>query len=188
VETINDKLRRGSPLGARLRWPVPTGGDVMGLAGEGTAGGVWFSINLTLVWAAARVLPEIAWDEWRRMTLASHSEAYPDVWEGTLSGPDAYNAPESPRAGHTWDTPMLSMQQFPVNNMHSHSAPLLGYLRLLGIEPGAGGELLVGGGGMFESEVLHVSADGHGSVRAVGPVRVRSRHGVVDGEPGTVSW
>jgi hypothetical protein len=160
----------------------------VGLPGEGTAGGTWFSINMTLAWAAARLAPELAWDEWRRMTLASHTAAYPDIWEGTLSGPDAYNAPESPRAGHTWATAMLSMQQFPVNNMHSHSAPLLAYLRLLGVEPGTGGELLVGGGGTFESEAFRLGADGHGSIRAAGPLRVRSRYGVVDGGPGTIIW
>ncbi len=188
IATIDDQLRSGSPLGARVRWPVPPGGDIMGQPGEGTAGGNWFSINMTLIWAAARIMPELAWDEWRRMTLASHTAAYPDIWEGTLSGPDAYNAPESPRAGHTWDMPMLSMQQFPVNNMHAHSAPLIAYLRLLGVEPASDGALLVGGGATFDSEVLHVAADGHGSLRAAGPVHVRSRYGLIDGGAGTISW
>ena len=80
------------------------------------------------------------------------------------------------------------MQQFPVNNMHSHSAPLLAYLRLLGVEPGRSGELLVGGGGSFESEVFRLAADGHGSVRAAGTMLVRSQHGATDGGPGTISW
>jgi hypothetical protein len=160
----------------------------MGLPGEGTAGGTWLSINMTLVWAAARLLPELAWDEWRRMTLAAHTTAYPDIWEGTLSGPDSYNAPESPRAGHTWGTALLSMQQFPVNNMHSHSAPLLAYLRLLGVEPGRSGELRVGGGSAFESEVFRLTADGHGSVRAAGAVRIRSLHAETEGGPGAINW
>ncbi len=188
LTTIDEQLRGGSPLGARVRWPVEAGGDIMGLPGEGTAGGNWLSVNLTLIWAAARVMPEMAWDEWRRMTLAAHTAAYPGIWEGTLSGPDCYNAPESPRAGHTWGTAMLSMQQFPVNNMHSHSAPLLGYLRLLGVEPAPNGDLLVGAGGVFESTVLRIADAGHGSLRAAGPVRVQSRHGIVDGGPGFVEW
>jgi len=188
LATIDRQLRRDSPLGARLRWPVPDAGDVMGPPGEGTAGGIWFSINMTLVWAAARVSPDLAWDEWRRMTLASHTDAYPEIWEGTLSGPDAYNAPESPRAGHTWHTPVLSMQQFPVNNMHSHSAPLLAYLRLLGVEPAPDGSLLVGDGAAFASEVLRVESDGHGSIRAKGPMRVHSPHALVEGGPGTIDW
>lgn len=187
LQTIDDQLRRGSPLGARVRWPLPAGDD-MRPPGEGTTGGIWFSINMTLVWAAARLMPELAWDEWRRMTLAVHTAAYPDIWEGTLSGPDAYNAPESARAGRTWHTPVVSMQHFPVNNMHSHSAPLVAYLRLLGVEPNARGELLVGAGGAFESEALRLRADGHGSIRAKGAMRVRSPHGVIDGEPGVIRW
>jgi hypothetical protein len=187
LHTIDQQLRTGSPLGARLRWPVPPGGDILGPPGEGTAGGTWFSINMTLIWAAVRLMPELAWDEWRRMTLTAHTNAYPGIWEGTLSGADAYNAPEAPRAGHTWGTAQLSMQQFPVNNMHSHSAPLLSYLRLLGVEPGRAGELCVGGGA-FESESFRLAADGHGSVRAAGAMLIRSQHGVAEGGPGSISW
>jgi len=187
LANIDETLRQGSPLGARVRWPVPEGGDVMGRPGEGTAGGVWFSINMTLAWAAARLAPELAWDEWRKMSLAAHTRAYPGTWEGTLSGPDAYNGPESPRAGGTWHT-AISMQQFPINNMHSHSQPLLTYLRLLGVEPAADGALLVRGGGSFSSRTFRVDADGHGRLTALGPVTVRSAHGEVRGGPGEVRW
>jgi hypothetical protein len=187
LANVDETLRRGSPLGARVRWPAPAG-DRARPPGEGTAGGVWFSINMTLAWAAARLAPELAWDEWRRMSLAAHTRAYPGLWEGTLSGPDAYNAPESPRAGGTWHTPVISMQQFPINNMHSHAQPLLTYLRLLGVEPAADGALLVRGGGLFESGTFRLDADGHGRLRALGPVTVRSPHGEVTDGPGTVAW
>src|SRR5512144_2271258 len=100
---------------------------------------------MTLIWAAPRVPNALAWDEWRRMTLAGHTAAYPGIWEGTLSGPDSYNAPESQRPGRTWGSPLLAMQAFPVNNMHSHAQPLLAFLRLLGVEPTARGSLAVGG-------------------------------------------
>jgi hypothetical protein len=91
---------------------------------------------MTLVWAAARVAPAMAWDAWRRMTLGAHTAAYPAIWEGTLSGPDSWNGPESTRPGRTWSAaPAFAMQAFPVNNSHSHAQPLLAYLRLLGIEP-----------------------------------------------------
>ena len=56
----------------------------------------------SLVWAAAHVDRALAWDAWRRMTLHAHTESYPAIWEGTLSGPDAWNAPEFSRAGRTW--------------------------------------------------------------------------------------
>jgi hypothetical protein len=187
--TIDDLLRGDSPLGARLRWPVD---DRMspGSPGEGTGGGIWPSINMTLIWAAARVWPEMAWDEWRRMSLTAHTAAYPDVWEGTVSGPDCYNSPESPRPGRTWALPRhaVAMQVFPVNNLHSHSQPLLAYLRLLGVEPTSEGALATGSGAEFSSASFSLRADGSGTLTALGDVTVVSAHGTANGGPGQVSW
>lgn len=125
LKTIDETCRAGSPLGARHRWPVSTPSQV------------WFSVNMTLVWAAAKYDPDLAWDEWRRMTLHAHTTAYPDIWTGTLSGPDCYLAPESDRPGETWALPDLgvAMQAYPIANLHSHSQPLLAHLRLQGVEP-----------------------------------------------------
>lgn len=185
LATIDAGHRSGSPLGARLRWPLPQAAAGLG---EGTLGGIWFSIQMTLIWAAARIAPEMAWDEWRRSTLASHSAAYPTVWEGTLSGPDAYNAPESARAGRTWGTPTIAMQAFPVNNLHAHAQPLLAYLRLLGVEPRPDGALAIGTGGEFRSQVLRLSANGRGRLRTQGAVVLETTRGTKRGGPGTVAF
>ena len=187
LETIDRSARAESSLGARVRFPSRTGVEP---PGEGTNGGIWFSINMTLIWAAARVYPELAWNEWRRMTLTAHQEVYPDIWEGTLSGPDEYNAPESPRAGHTWAIPALNigMQAFPVNNLHSHAQPLLAYLRLLGIEPTDEGSLRVGSGAEFSSPTFTLRADGSGRLAAAGPVVIETERGPVQGGPGDVTW
>jgi hypothetical protein len=181
-----------------VRWPVGgnTGaGDDGAGVGSATNGGIWPSINATLIWAAAAIDPSMAWDEWRRMTLAAHEREYPDVWEGTLSGPDSYNSPESDRPGRTWALPQhgLAMQAFPAGNMHSHAQPLLAYLRLLGVEPLANGSLRVRGAGpevgaSFRSRTLTVGADGSGSLSTVGAVTVHSPSGRVSGGPGTVAW
>jgi hypothetical protein len=184
LATIDAGARAGSPLGARLRAPLPPASG----AGEATLGGVWYAVSMTLVWAAARIAPDLAWDEWRRMTLAAHTAAYPAIWEGTLSGPDAWNAPESPRPGRTWGTPGLAMQAFPVSNMHSHAQPLLAYLRLLGIEPTPRGTLALGAGGRFRSRVLRLGPTGHGSLRVRGPVALETAHGPATGGPGTLRW
>ncbi|MFD1931031.1 GH36-type glycosyl hydrolase domain-containing protein [Nonomuraea mangrovi] len=150
LERIEDTAAAGSPLGARVRWPAAPGAD----------GAIWYAINMTLVWAAAAHAPELGWAWWRRMSLAAHAAAYPDVWEGTLSGPDAYLPPESARPGRTWDLADVgvAMQAYPVANLHAHAQPLLAYLRLLGVEPGPSGELRVGGGARFQSAVLTVGA------------------------------
>jgi len=172
-----------------VRWPVHRDRDLMGGPGEGAGGGgIWFSINMTLIWAAARLDPKLAWDEWRRMTLANHQRHYPGVWSGTLSGPDAYNGVESKRPGESWGSPLLSMQANAMNNQHSHAQPLLAYLRLLGVEPGADGRLRVGKGASFRSRSFELSADGHGRLEASGPVVLETRFGEVRGGPGSVEW
>jgi hypothetical protein len=191
LDLIDSGHRASSPLGARVRWPVPAGPLPIGVRGENVAGGaVWFAINATLVWAAARRRPDLAWDEWRRMSLANHVVHYPDVWEGTLSGPDCYNAPESARAGRTWALPelRLAMQDFPVNNLHSHAQPLTSYLRLLGIEPTASGALRLGAGASYSSATFTLDQDGHGRAVTKGPVVFETVHGRVSGGPGPIEW
>jgi hypothetical protein len=144
---------------------------------------------MTLVWAAARVAPELAWDEWRRMTLAAQTAAHPTIWEGTLSGPDAWNGPESTRPGRTWSAaPAFAMQAFPVGNMHSDAQPLLAYLRLLGVEPTPAGALAVGRGAAIRTPTFRLAASGHGALEARGAVALDTVHGVVHGGPGRVGW
>jgi hypothetical protein len=188
LDLIDQGHRAGSPLGARLRWPAPPDLVAAGRWGDSTSGGTWYSINMTLIWAAATVSPAMAWDEWRRMTLAGHTAAYPEIWEGTLSGPDSWNAPESTRPGHTWAAPGFAMQAFPVNNSHSHAQPLLAYLRLLGVEPTYTGALKIGDGAKFQSPTFRLTRTGHGRLRAKGPVTLETRHGTVRGGSGLVAW
>ena len=173
---IDSHHRAGSPLGARIIWPLPDSP----LAGMGVRGGIWYSINMTLVWAAATVNHDLAWAEWQRMSLASHTRYKPQDWAGTLSGPDTWNSPEAERPGETWAYPWLSMQDFPVANMHSHSQPLLAYLRLLGIAPTSHGTITVGEGN-FNSERIQLAASGHGQWTADGQVILETVHGVRQG-------
>jgi hypothetical protein len=113
--------------------------------GELTNGGVWPSINGTLVWALARVDGKRAWDEWKKNTLAAHAEAHPDVWYGIWSGPDSYNSFHSTRPGETYvqprtgdapegPDPSLNWTDFPVMNMHPHAWTLYDVVKLLGVE------------------------------------------------------
>lgn len=190
LATIDELVRQDSPLGARIRGPLPIAVPEGRDGGEGTAGGVWFSINMTLAWAAASLDPDLAWDELSKMTLAAHTEAYPAVWEGTLSGPDAYNTPESPRPGHTWAWAPAGrgMQSFPINNLHAHAQVLFTYLRVMGVEPTTDGALRTGGGGgRFSSPVFELDGEGHGWLLAKGPVRLVASSGEVEGS-GRVTW
>lgn len=189
IAHIDANHRAGAPVGARVKWPADPALVEAGIWGMGTLGGSWFAIDMTLVWAAAAVDPGVAWDAWRRMTLGAHTAAYPEIWEGTLSGPDSYNGPESPRAGRTWVlSESIAMQLFPVANLHSHAQPVLSYLRLLGVGPQPDGSLRVGGGGRFASDSFAVDEHGHGRISAIGEVTVASWHGVHAGRAGEVRW
>lgn len=176
LQTINQLHRANSPLGARLIWPLPK----VEAAGMGTRGGIWYSINMTLIWAASSIEPDLAWDEWQKMSLHNHNHYKPSNWEGTLGGPDSWNSPESQRPGETWDYPWLSMQKFPVGNMHVHSQPILSYLRLMGIYPDAGGRLNVGKGN-FKSKVLTLNDDGSGKLTSNGKVELATSKGTFHG-------
>ena len=88
----------------------------------------------------------MAWDEWKKNSLACHAEAYPDIWYGIWSGPDTYNSVLSRHPGETrhadpsspdpkersdWG---VNWTDFPVMNMHPHAWPLYSAAKLLGLE------------------------------------------------------
>ncbi len=184
LATIDATMRDDSPVGCRLRGPRPIKVPAERLPGQGTSGGIWYSINMTLAWAARELAPDLAWDELDRMTLHAHTKAYPGIWEGTISGPDSYNTPESSRPGATWAWPSshVAMQSFPVTNLHAHAQVLLTYLRLLGVEPAPDGSLKVGAtDDRFASSTFALEGGGHGWLQSTGPVTVATPHGTVSG-------
>ena len=125
VAAIDELSRKPSPIGALLQsQPDPTMKDEPGV---GTNGGIFASINGTLIWALALADKRMAWDEWSKNTLARHAATYPDMWFGIWSGPDAYNSVLAKMPGATG-------LEFPVMNMHSHAWPLYSAVKLLGLE------------------------------------------------------
>lgn len=159
---IDTRLRRDSVLGTRNVDPID---ETARFLGRGTNGGVWASLQHPVVWAAAAAAAQaedagesgagaaggdagavdaggaefaaaLAWDEFSRSLLSTHARAYPDVWVGVWSGPDAYNSERDPQPGYTWDSPEMSLwcNAFPIMNVHAHCQPLLSALRLAGVE------------------------------------------------------
>jgi hypothetical protein len=136
LRTVDQRLRRPSPIGAMQMDRSP---DIPehGLWEVGTAvfGGVWPSLNATLIWALAMVDGAMAWDEWKKNSFARHAEVYPEVWYGTWSGPDTLNSAMSKSPGKTFGT----WPDFPVFNMHSHACALYATTKLLGVDFTEGG-------------------------------------------------
>jgi len=142
ARTIDQQLRRG-PLGASQMADGPELHSTH-QADVGTleAGAIWPSLNQTLVWALMSVDPAMAWEEWKRNTLARHAEAYPDLWYGIWSGNDSWNSSLSKHPGATASEVFFHGIDFPVLNVHAHACSLYSASKLLGIEfTGAGMKL-----------------------------------------------
>ena len=143
VAAIDELVRHPSLIGAMLL-SMATDKDMELAPGMGENAGVWPSVNGTLIWALAKENGAMAWDEWKKNSLAFHAESYPDIWYGIWSGPDSYNStlstipgevrradPNSPdpRAHHD-----SGYTDFPVMNLHPHMWPLYSLVKLLGVE------------------------------------------------------
>ncbi|MGB9285676.1 MAG: hypothetical protein WCB59_16810, partial [Candidatus Sulfotelmatobacter sp.] len=144
VGAIDELVRKPSPIGALLQNPGdPTMRTPVGTL---TNGGIWPSINGTLIWALALENGSSAWDEWKKNSLAMHAEAYPEIWYGIWSGPDTYNSvlsrypgqtmfAEPPSSDHKVQSDWgFNWTDFPVMNMHPHAWPLYSAAKLLGLE------------------------------------------------------
>jgi Glycosyl hydrolase 36 superfamily, catalytic domain/Glycosyltransferase family 36 len=135
IQTVDALLRRTSPIGATQMGEGPDmkQGEVF-LPGTCVNGGVWPSLNQTLVWALATVDPAMAWDEWKKNSLARHAEAYPSLWYGIWSGTDSYNSTVSEQPGESVNNKYFHGPDFPVLNLHSHACSLYSISKLIGLE------------------------------------------------------
>jgi len=138
IKYIDELLRKPSKIGAMI---LSKGlHNVDRPLGEGTNGGIWASINGTLIWAFSLIDGNIAWDEWKKNTLTHHTENYPDLWYGIWSGPDTYNSALSKYPGHTRfdiEAPSstgFNFTDFPVMNMHPHAWTIYNTTHLIGIK------------------------------------------------------
>jgi len=148
VELIDELVRKPSKIGARLLSKgIKTMKRELGMR---VNGGIWASINGTLIWALSLVNGNMAWDEWKKNTLAFHAENYPEVWYGIWSGPDVYNSDLSKFPGQTHfnedlissnkkegdpiydETFGVNWTDFPIMDLHPHAWPLYNTIHLIG--------------------------------------------------------
>jgi hypothetical protein len=147
INNIDELIRKHSDIGAMLHSEGLT--NLKKLLGVGTNAGIWPSINGTLIMALSLVDGNMAWDEWKKNTLAFHAENYPEIWYGIWSGPDTYNSKLSKYPGHTLFNEFLltsnpedniealtstglNFTDFPVLNLHPHAWPLYNIIHLIG--------------------------------------------------------
>jgi hypothetical protein len=143
--SIDEFLRRPSPIGA-VRWS-PGSHSTEEKIPPGAKARVCLSLNGTLISALAVLDEKMAWDEWKKNMLATHAEAYPDVWYGTWSGPDVYNGATRNYPGELdpaskTDKNDFSGLDYPVMNMHPHAWPLYTAAKMLGLEFNQNGAII----------------------------------------------
>lgn len=137
VKNIAEKLDNPSPIGANiLDKPVKIKHGFLA-PGWDCNGGVWAALNGLLCWGYSLYDPELAWRSLEKQSLASHERAYPHIWYGIWSGPDAYNAHWAHEPGHTFIHPLTPMREYPLMNSNTHALPLLAVLKIAGVEPSA---------------------------------------------------
>jgi hypothetical protein len=139
VNTINKWLL--TPAGIKISDSGK--GSMTTRKGEQESGGIWFAINSPAAIALSRFDKALAWEVFKKNTLAWHAALYPDKWYGIWSGPDAFNGPDSSRPGESWyqKSPVFSIgaQAYPVQNIHAHSQMMYAMARLAGISADAEG-------------------------------------------------
>ncbi len=101
-------------------------------------GTTWAAVDSWTVHAWAEANPKDAWDFFLKTTLAARAEAYPDLWYGIWSGPDAYRADASSTPGQAFTGALTPTCNFPVMNMNRHAGVLHDAIKLAGIEPRGG--------------------------------------------------
>lgn len=97
-------------------------------------GMVWHAITGLLTWGYARHDPQLAWGSLTRHTMAAYAAHNPAQWYGIWSGPDALGVD-----GGTWGSVVTPMMDWPVMNANQHALPLIGLVRVAGIEPAPDG-------------------------------------------------
>lgn len=147
VDEIVDRCQAPSPIGATILDRPHEVRFGMLAPGWDCNGGVWAAVNALLAWAEATVDADAAWTCLADQSLATHARAYPHLWYGIWSGPDAYNAWFGSRAGETFVQPATPMREFPVMNANAHAGPLLALLRVLGVEATPDGPVVQDRGG-----------------------------------------
>ena len=134
IGEIYKNLDKPSPIGQYISYPpektplkiLPKGWDVNG--------GIWHAMNSLLTWGYSKYDSEKAYSSLIKNSLAQRAEAYPNIWYGIWSGPDAYIADYAENAGEAFYHLLTPMCDFPLMNLNVHACYLLSIIKIAGIE------------------------------------------------------
>jgi hypothetical protein len=136
VAALKENLEDRSTTGMnQFHWvakPPPWISDPEGNPDEGMTNP---AITSLAIWGYAHWDPDRAWDALLHTLMARKADAYPDLWYGIWSGPDALYTSANALAGQTWSGVTTAMTDMPLPNSNQHAGPLLGLWRVAGIEP-----------------------------------------------------
>lgn len=139
VTEISERCITPSPIGATILDRPHRVRLGMLAPGWDCNGGVWAAVNAFATMGLALHDPALAWELVARQSLHQHAIAYPNVWYGIWSGPDAYNSHHGTRPGETFVQPATPMTEYPIMNANAHAGPLLALMASLGVRTTASG-------------------------------------------------
>ena len=134
IHTVSHRLDETSTWGQFLVYPPYR--TLAGYLERGcdVNGGTWPAMSALLAWGCSMYSREFAWQSLVKNSMQHHSQAYPNLWPGIWSGPDAFNASYSKRPGETYYNFATPTTDFPVMNLNLHATYLLALLKMM-VEP-----------------------------------------------------
>ncbi|HOO56144.1 MAG TPA: hypothetical protein PLN69_04925 [bacterium] len=139
IDNIHNRLDRPSSFGQYVLHPPQKILFNTYAPGWDVNGGVWFAMNYLLSWGYGYYDRALAWNAFRKNSMAMKATLDPAIWYGIWSGPDSFNADYAPRPRETYFHLPTPMTDFPVMNLNWHACYLGALMKLCGIEPGPDG-------------------------------------------------
>ena len=143
IDFIKKYTMDPSPIGSLKQVLAP------GVKGNIHDNWIWWAMNGILIWGMINYRSEVAFEEFIKNSLANHTDVYPDIWGGTLSGADNYTSIYSKYPGYTrWTDDIIEKKEaymrgekiedenyssldFPVCVAHVHAWPLFDTMMFL---------------------------------------------------------
>ena len=136
IRNMKELVIDPSPIGAMKQRKAPD------YDGEENDGWIWWALNGPLMIGLTRYDPDLAYEQFLKMSMARHAEVYPDIWTGIWSADDQYTSilgeyPGTTRVsasarenlqhyldGTPDDYEIADAVKWPIQCLHPHAWPL----------------------------------------------------------------